>query len=90
MLFHIHAIPISARLSGKILENPQYPSLYAAFDKWKDYLNEFGFGTNLGTDFVNDLPGFIPSVSYFDRYHGKNGWKALNGYLPCNRSGRNL
>ncbi len=61
----------------KILENTRYPSLYAAFDKWKAYLNEFGFGTNLGTDFVNDLPGFVPSVSYFDKYHGQNGWKAL-------------
>jgi penicillin-binding protein 2 len=61
----------------RILENPQYPSLYAAFDKWKEYLNEFGFGVKLGSDFVNDLPGFIPSVSYFDKYHGKGGWRAL-------------
>ena len=61
----------------RILENTRYPSLYEAFDKWKEYLNEFGFGTNLGTDFVNDLPGFVPSVGYFDKFHGKNGWKAL-------------
>ncbi|MFO7619955.1 MAG: penicillin-binding protein 2 [Bacteroidales bacterium] len=61
----------------RILENPRYPSLYAAFDKWKEYLNEFGFGVKLGTDFVNDLSGFIPSVSYFDKYHGKGGWRAL-------------
>jgi len=61
----------------RILENPAYPSLYDAFDKWKAYINEFGFGEKLGTDFVNDLPGFIPSVSYFDKYHGKNGWRAL-------------
>ena len=61
----------------RILENPAYPSLYAAFDQWKEYLNEFGFGVKLGTDFVNDLPGFIPSVSYFDKYHGRNGWRAL-------------
>ncbi|MBW6500388.1 MAG: penicillin-binding protein 2, partial [Bacteroidales bacterium] len=61
----------------RILENPRYPSLYAAFDKWKEYLNEFGFGVKLGTDFVNDLPGFIPAVSYFDKYHGKGGWRAL-------------
>jgi penicillin-binding protein 2 len=61
----------------RVLENPDYPSLYAAFDKWKLYLNEFGLGNKLGTDIVNELPGFIPSVSYFDKYHGKNGWKAL-------------
>ena len=61
----------------RVLENPKYPSVYAAFDKWREYLTEFGFGINLGTDFVNDLPGFIPSVSYYDKYHGKNGWKAM-------------
>ena len=61
----------------RVLENPEYPSVYAAFDKWREYLTEFGFGINLGTDFVNDLPGFIPSVSYYDKYHGKNGWKAM-------------
>ena len=60
----------------RILENPS-SSIYDSFDRWKTYLTEFGFGTNLKTDFVNELPGFIPSVSYFDKYHGKNGWKAL-------------
>jgi len=49
----------------------------AAFGKWKGYVNEFGFGNRLGTDIVNELPGFIPSVDYFDRYYGENKWRAL-------------
>ncbi len=61
----------------KILENPGYLSVAKSYDKWKGYLNEFGFGSKLGTDFVNELPGFIPEGSYFDRYYGKNRWKAL-------------
>jgi penicillin-binding protein 2 len=61
----------------RILENPNYGSIAEAFDKWNSYLNEFGFGKKLGSEFVNELPGFIPSSAYFDRYHGKNGWKAL-------------
>ncbi len=61
----------------KVLENPKYPSVSAAYEKWKGYLNEFGFGNKLGTDFVNELPGFIPAGSYFDKYYGKNKWKAL-------------
>ncbi len=61
----------------KVLENPKYPSISAAYEKWKGYLNEFGFGNKLGTDFVNELPGFIPAGSYFDKYYGKNKWKAL-------------
>jgi penicillin-binding protein 2 len=61
----------------RILENQRYTSVNEAFNKWKEYINEFGFGTKLGTDFVNDLPGFIPSTGYYDKYYGKNGWKAL-------------
>jgi penicillin-binding protein 2 len=61
----------------KILENPRYGSVSEAYDKWRSYLTEFGFSNKLGTEFVNELPGSIPSSSYFDKYHGKNGWKAL-------------
>jgi penicillin-binding protein 2 len=60
----------------KVLENPKYPSISAAYEKWKEYLDEFGFGNKLGTDFVNELPGLIPAGSYFDKYYEKNKWKA--------------
>jgi penicillin-binding protein 2 len=62
----------------RVLENPEYLTLSAAYSKWKNYLSEFGFGSTLGTDFVNELPGFIPAGSYYDKIHGKNKWKALN------------
>src|SRR5664279_966985 len=61
----------------RVLENPAYNSIADAYDKWKSYLDEFGFGNKLGTDFVNELSGFIPSTEYFDKYYGKNRWKAL-------------
>jgi penicillin-binding protein 2 len=61
----------------RILENPAYASVGEAYDKWKSYLNEFGFGRKLGSEFVNELPGLVPSSSYFDRYYGKGSWKAL-------------
>lgn len=61
----------------KILENPNYRTVSEAYEKWKSYLNEFGFGNKLGTDFINELPGFIPASGYFDRYYGTNRWKAL-------------
>ncbi|MCJ7449791.1 MAG: penicillin-binding protein 2 [Bacteroidales bacterium] len=60
----------------RILENPKYSSVAEAFEKWKGYLNEFGLGSRLG-DFVNELTGFVPSPSYYDKYHGANKWKAL-------------
>lgn len=61
----------------KVLENTKYNSVSDAFEAWKKYLDEFGFGSKLGTDFINELPGFIPAPSYYDRYHGKGRWKAL-------------
>jgi penicillin-binding protein 2 len=61
----------------RILENPAYGSIAEAYEKWRSYLTEFGFGKKLGTDLVNELPGSIPSSKYYDSYHGKNGWKAL-------------
>lgn len=61
----------------RILENPEYPTVEAAYIKWKEYLNQFGFGQRLGIEFTNELTGLVPSPAYFDRYYGKNGWKAL-------------
>ena len=62
----------------RVLENPHYLTVPAAYDKWKNFLSEFGFGSTLGTDFVNEKPGFIPAGTYYDKYYGKNKWKALN------------
>jgi penicillin-binding protein 2 len=61
----------------RILENPEYPSIEAAYVKWREYLTEFGFGKKLGIEFPNELNGLIPSPAYFDKYYGKNKWKAL-------------
>jgi len=61
----------------RILENPEYPTIEDAYSKWREYLTEFGFGKKLGIEFTNELNGLIPSPAYFDRYYGKNKWKAL-------------
>lgn len=61
----------------RILENPNYRSVASAYEKWREYLNEFGFGMRLGIEFPNELPGFVPTRNYFDRYYGENRWRAL-------------
>ena len=61
----------------RTLENNAYSTVSEAFEKWRSYITEFGFGGTLGTDFVNELPGFIPTVAYYDKYYGANRWKAL-------------
>jgi penicillin-binding protein 2 len=62
----------------RVLENPKYKNPAEAYVKWREYLSQFGFGSKLGTDFVNELPGFIPEISYYNRYFGENKLKALN------------
>lgn len=60
-----------------ILENKEYGSVHEAYDRWREYLVAFGFGNKLGIDLTNELSGFIPARSYYDRYYGKDKWKAL-------------
>ncbi len=62
----------------RILENPDYESISVAYDKWRSYLDEFGFGRRISAEFVNELSGIVPESSYFERYYGKESWKALN------------
>jgi penicillin-binding protein 2 len=47
---------------------------------WKSHVNSFGFGVKLGSDIPHELRGNIPSVQYYDRYHGKGRWKAASVY----------
>ena len=61
----------------QILENRKYSNVEEAYIQWAKYLNEFGFGRSLQTDFVNELAGFVPATTYFDRFHGRNRWRAL-------------
>lgn len=59
-----------------IIENPAYPNVQAAFDRWREYVLSFGFGQKLGTDFPYELGGNIPTSDRYDRIYGKRGWKA--------------
>ena len=65
-------------LLRSILENPEYSSQSEAFDQWHDYVQSFGFGTRLGSDFPSEIAGFVPTSATYDRIYGKGGWKALS------------
>lgn len=61
----------------RVLESNSYNSVSEAYARWQKYLNDFGFGNRLNTDFPNELPGFIPGTAYYDRYYGQGRWRAL-------------
>ena len=61
-----------------ILENSAYSSEAEAMDRWHDYVQSFGFGTRLGSDFPSEAAGFVPASATYDKVYGKGGWKALS------------
>lgn len=58
-----------------ILENKKYKGPGEALDKWHEYLESFGFGHKLGSDFPSELGGTIPTPAYYNKIYGKGGWK---------------
>ncbi len=61
-----------------ILENRKYDSVAEALDVWNSYVQSFGFGKKLGSDFPSELGGFIPDSKYYDKVYGQGRWKATN------------
>ena len=58
-----------------MLENRKYSSIAEALDKWHEYVESFGFGHKLGSDFPAELGGTIPTSKLYNRVYGKGGWK---------------
>ena len=58
-----------------ILENRKYKNIDEALDKWHDYVQSFGFGRKLGSDFPAELGGTLPTSALYNKRYGKGGWK---------------
>lgn len=59
-----------------ILENKEYESIKDAYDVWCDYVESFGFGRKLESDFLGEGRGYVPDRAFYDkRYH--KSWNAL-------------
>ena len=54
-----------------------FPTADEGYSVWRDYMESFNLGFRTGIDQPYEAKGFLPETSYYDRYHGKNGWKAL-------------
>lgn len=42
---------------------------------WREQINTFGFGQELGIDLPNEKEGIIASTAMYDRVYGQNRWK---------------
>lgn len=60
----------------EIVDQKRYPNFIDGYNHWRDKVKTFGPGTRLGTDLPYDKPGNVPSVEYYNKVFGKNGWRS--------------
>lgn len=54
----------------------KYGSPEKAFEVWKNYLVELGYGYKLGLDLPGENRGFIPNSEYYNGCYGDDRWSA--------------
>lgn len=59
-----------------VIEDRKFPSIYKAYQNWRDIATSFCLGTKTGSDLANELRGNVPSIKYYDKVFGKGSWKA--------------
>jgi penicillin-binding protein 2 len=88
---HPHPSPASLGQSIQYSCNPfycrtfiniinKYKKTEEGYLNWKKHVNSMGFGVKLNVDLPSELRGNVPSVAFYDRYHGKGRWKAASIY----------
>ena len=57
------------------VDNPKLGGVKAGYAKWKEYVNAFGYGHQLGVDLPSEDKGNIPDTSVYNKeYH--NSWNS--------------
>ena len=59
-----------------ILDNKKYGSVAEGLDAWHEYVESFGFGRKLGSDFPAELAGGIPTSKTYNRAYGRGRWNS--------------
>jgi penicillin-binding protein 2 len=68
--------PYFCNVFKSVMENrKKYNTTEEAFSSWRKYITSFGVGVHLNSDIPNELRGSLPTVNYYDKYHGKGKWK---------------
>lgn len=60
----------------RTIDNDNYEKVDMAYNQWRKDIVSFGFGDVLGIDLPSEKRGFIPPSTYYDRYYGKDRWRA--------------
>ena len=85
---HNHVTPLALREGIRESCNSYFWNLFRTiinhsatpaegFQKWRDYVMNFGFGQKLGTELTSEVAGNIPQVAYYDKYFGQSRWNSM-------------
>jgi penicillin-binding protein 2 len=58
------------------VDNQKFTSSAEGYERWREYINSLGFGVTVGTDFPNELAGFIPTADYYNQHLNRKKWRA--------------
>ncbi len=85
---HPHASPVNLKFSittscnsyycntfKNILQ--KYPKTAIGFNVWRNHVMSFGLGQKFPTDLPQESSGNVPTVKYYDKYHGSGRWNAI-------------
>jgi penicillin-binding protein 2 len=85
---HPHASPVNLKFSittscnsyycntfKNILQ--KYPKTAIGFKVWRDHVMSFGLGKKFPVDLPQESSGNVPSIKYYDKYHGAGRWNAI-------------
>ena len=59
-----------------ILDNRKYETVADGLDAWHAYVESFGFGRKLGSDFPAELSGSIPTSKTYNKAYGRGRWNS--------------
>ncbi|MFL5752097.1 MAG: peptidoglycan D,D-transpeptidase FtsI family protein [Bacteroidia bacterium] len=59
-----------------IVDQKSYPKFKDGYEHWRESVMSFGVGKKLGYDIPYEKPGNVPSVNYYNKVFGENGWRS--------------
>ena len=72
------------KIFRRVIQQGELPSPFIdtrmGYNKWRDYVLQFGFGKILNIDLPNERAGFVPSLEFYAKIYGKERWKFSNIY----------
>jgi len=85
---HPHASPVNLKFSittscnsyycntfKNILQ--KYPKTAIGFQVWRNHVMSFGLGKKFPIDLPQESSGNVPTIKYYDKYHGSGRWNAI-------------